>query len=97
MAGYPIHDVRVTVYDGKYHPVDSKEVAFVAAGRKAMLDALANAKPTLLEPIVRIEIEATDLHVTSPATWQAAADKSAEPKPDRWHDAHHRTGAAHRS
>ena len=60
VAGYPIHDVRVTVYDGKYHPVDSKEVAFVAAGRKAMLDALANAKPTLLEPIVRIEIEAPD-------------------------------------
>ena len=60
VAGYPIHDIRVTVYDGKYHPVDSKEVAFVAAGRKAMLDALANAKPTLLEPIVRIEIEAPD-------------------------------------
>ena len=60
IAGYPIHDIRVTVYDGKYHPVDSKEVAFVAAGRKAMLDALAKAKPTLLEPIVRIEIEAPD-------------------------------------
>ena len=60
VAGYPIQDVRVTVYDGKYHPVDSKEVAFVSAGRKAMLEALANAKPTLLEPIVRIEIEAPD-------------------------------------
>ena len=61
IAGYPIHDIRVTVYDGKYHPVDSKEVAFVAAGRKAMLDALAKAQPTLLEPIVRIEIEAPDV------------------------------------
>lgn len=60
VAGYPIYDVRVTVYDGKYHPVDSKEVAFVSAGRKAFLDALQNAKATLLEPIVRIEILAPD-------------------------------------
>lgn len=60
VAGYPIYDVRVTVYDGKYHPVDSKEVAFVSAGRKAFLDALERAKPTLLEPIVRIEILAPD-------------------------------------
>ncbi|MBQ8829323.1 MAG: elongation factor G, partial [Burkholderiaceae bacterium] len=58
VAGYPIHDVRVVVYDGKSHPVDSKEVAFVSAGRKAMLDALAKAKPTVLEPIVEIEIVA---------------------------------------
>ena len=63
IAGYPIYDVRVTVYDGKYHPVDSKEVAFVAAGRKAMLDALSRANPTLLEPIVRIEILAPDVYM----------------------------------
>ncbi len=60
VAGYPIHDIRVTVYDGKYHPVDSKEVAFVSAGRKALLDALQHAKPTMLEPIVKIEILAPD-------------------------------------
>lgn len=60
VAGYPIHDVRVVVYDGKSHPVDSKEVAFVSAGRKAMLDALSKAKPTVLEPIVEIEIVAPD-------------------------------------
>ena len=60
VAGYPMQDLRVVVYDGKYHPVDSKEVAFVSAGRKAFLDALANAKPTLLEPIVNIEIIAPD-------------------------------------
>lgn len=60
VAGYPVHDVRVIVYDGKSHPVDSKEVAFVSAGRKAMLDAIAKAKPTLLEPIVDIEIVAPD-------------------------------------
>ncbi len=44
VAGYPLQDLRVVVYDGKHHPVDSKEVAFVAAGRKAMLDALAKAR-----------------------------------------------------
>ncbi|HXF44494.1 MAG TPA: elongation factor G [Burkholderiaceae bacterium] len=60
VAGYPIHDIRVVVYDGKHHPVDSKEVAFVAAGRKAMLDALPKARPIVLEPIVAIEIAVPD-------------------------------------
>ncbi len=55
IAGFPICDVRVTVYDGKSHPVDSKEVAFVAAGRKAMLDAVAKAGPVVLEPVVKLE------------------------------------------
>jgi elongation factor G len=50
-----MQDVRVKVYDGKHHPVDSKEVAFVNAGRKAFLDAIANAKPLILEPVVNIE------------------------------------------
>ena len=56
LAGYPLQDVRVTVYDGKSHPVDSKDVAFVSAGRKAFLDALAKARPIVLEPIVNVEI-----------------------------------------
>jgi elongation factor G len=56
VAGFPMQDVRVIVYDGKYHPVDSKEVAFVAAGRKAFLDAIAKARPIVLEPIVGVEI-----------------------------------------
>ncbi len=56
IAGYPIEDVKVTVFDGKYHPVDSKEVAFVAAGKKAFLDAVNKAKPLILEPIVQAEI-----------------------------------------
>jgi elongation factor G len=60
LAGYPLQDVRVTVYDGKHHAVDSKEVAFVSAGRKAFLDALGKARPTLLEPIVNVEITAPD-------------------------------------
>src|SRR5690606_18723631 len=45
IAGYPMQDLRVVVYDGKHHPVDSKEVAFVVAGRKAFLDAVLKARP----------------------------------------------------
>jgi elongation factor G len=60
VAGYPLQDMRVTVYDGKHHPVDSKEVAFVSAGRKAFLDALAKARPIVLEPIVNVEIVAPE-------------------------------------
>jgi len=56
LAGFPLQDVRVNVYDGKYHPVDSKEVAFVSAGRKAFLDAIAKARPIVLEPVVGVEI-----------------------------------------
>ncbi|MFO7278517.1 MAG: elongation factor G [Pseudomonadota bacterium] len=58
IAGFPIQDVRVVVYDGKHHPVDSKEIAFVTAGRKAFLDAVQKAGPIVLEPIVRVEITA---------------------------------------
>jgi elongation factor G len=57
IAGYPLQDVKVVVYDGKSHPVDSKEVAFVAAGRKAFLDAINKARPIVLEPIVNIHVD----------------------------------------
>jgi elongation factor G len=60
LAGYPLQDVRVIVYDGKSHPVDSKEVAFVSAGRKAFLDALGKARAIVLEPIVNVEITAPE-------------------------------------
>lgn len=56
VAGFPMQDIRVTVYDGKTHPVDGKEVAFIAAGKKAYLEAVAQARPIVLEPIVRIEL-----------------------------------------
>jgi elongation factor G len=56
IAGYPLQDLRVTVYDGKYHPVDSKEVAFVSAGKKAFIDAVGKARPIVLEPIVNVEV-----------------------------------------
>jgi len=56
IAGYPMQDIKVSVYDGKHHPVDSKEVAFMTAGRKAFVDAVQKAKPVLLEPYVTMEI-----------------------------------------
>ncbi len=56
IAGYPIQDLRVVVTDGKHHPVDSKEVAFVTAGREAFLAAVRAADPRVLEPIVELEI-----------------------------------------
>ena len=58
VAGYPMHDIRVTVYDGKFHPVDSKDIAFATAGRKAFIDAVEKARPAILEPIVKIRITA---------------------------------------
>jgi elongation factor G len=56
VAGYPLQDVRVTLYDGKFHPVDSKEVAFIAAGKKAFIEAVSKANPVVLEPIVNVDI-----------------------------------------
>jgi elongation factor G len=56
VAGYPLQDIKVSVYDGKHHPVDSKEVAFRAAGKGAFIDAIQKAKPALLEPIVDMEV-----------------------------------------
>jgi len=56
VAGFPMQDIKVSVYDGKHHPVDSKEVAFRTAGKGAFIDALEKAKPVLLEPIVNMEI-----------------------------------------
>ncbi|MDH3584031.1 MAG: elongation factor G, partial [Phycisphaerae bacterium] len=56
IAGYPMQDIKASVYDGKHHPVDSKEVAFVAASRNAFKLAVQNAKPAILEPIVDMEI-----------------------------------------
>jgi len=60
IAGYPVKDVRVIVYDGKSHSVDSKDIAFATAGRKAFIDAVKKAQPIVLEPIVKVQITAPD-------------------------------------
>ncbi len=56
VAGFPMQDVKVSITDGKYHPVDSKEIAFRTAGKGAFIDAIKKAKPALLEPIVNMEV-----------------------------------------
>ena len=73
VAGYPVQDIRVTVYDGKHHPVDSKEVAFISAGKRAFMDAIAKARPIILEPIVNVEITAPE-----PSMGDIAGDISAK-------------------
>jgi elongation factor G len=60
VAGFPVQDIEVTVHDGKHHSVDSKEIAFVIAGRKALLDAIGQAGPQILEPIVNLEVTVND-------------------------------------
>ena len=60
IAGYPVHDVRVIVHDGKHHAVDSKEIAFVTAGKRAFKAAIRQAKPVVLEPIAQVQIAAPE-------------------------------------
>jgi len=60
LAGYPVVDFRVTLYDGSYHDVDSNELSFKMAGRLAFRKCMEQAKPSLLEPIMRVEIEAPE-------------------------------------
>lgn len=60
VAGYPVADVKVSVYDGSYHEVDSSEIAFKIAGRGAFKDAMTKAKPVLLEPIMTVKVTIAD-------------------------------------
>lgn len=63
LAGYPVEGIAISIYDGKEHPVDSKEVAFRSAGRYALRDALLKAHPVLLEPMMEVEITVPDASV----------------------------------
>jgi elongation factor G len=74
IAGYPVKDVRVIVYDGKSHSVDSKDIAFATAGRKAFIDAVLKAGAIVLEPIVKVEISAPE-HAMGDITGDLAAKR----------------------
>jgi elongation factor G len=62
LAGYPVVDFRASLYDGKYHDVDSSDIAFQIAGRLAFKEAMQQAKPALLEPIMNVEVYAPDTY-----------------------------------
>jgi elongation factor G len=63
VAGYPVVDVRVTVYDGKYHPVDSKEIAFITAASKGFKAGFVQASPILMEPIYNVAVKVPEEHM----------------------------------
>ena len=63
LAGYPVDDVRIVLYDGSYHDVDSSEMAFKIAGSMAFQDAAKKAKPVLLEPVMRVEVVVPNEHM----------------------------------
>ncbi|MBU4487749.1 MAG: elongation factor G [Candidatus Omnitrophica bacterium] len=65
LAGYPVVDVKVVVYDGKTHPVDSKDIAFQVAARHAFREAFLKAKPILLEPIMDVDVTVPDEYMGS--------------------------------
>jgi elongation factor G len=82
LAGFPVEDIKVTVFDGKSHSVDSKDIAFQAAGRKAMLDALRNAGAIVLEPIVNVQVTAPEAKlgdITADLTGRRGQVLGAEP------------------
>ena len=60
VAGFPVEDVKVTLYDGSYHEVDSSEMAFKIAGSMAFKEAMRKADPTLLEPIMKVSVIVPD-------------------------------------
>lgn len=62
IAGFPIQDVKVTVFDGKHHAVDSNEISFSLAARHATIEAARQASPIVLEPLVQVQVKAADSH-----------------------------------
>ena len=63
VAGYPVQDVKVTLFDGQHHSVDSSEMAFKIAGSMAFKDAMENATPTLMEPIMTVSVVVPEAYV----------------------------------
>ena len=61
ISGHEMQDIRVSVYDGKHHSVDSKEIAFVQAGKRAFMDAITKARPIVMEPVVDVNVNVPDV------------------------------------
>ena len=87
LAGFPVVDFRVMLYDGSYHDVDSNELSFKMAGRMAFKKAMEVAKPTLLEPIMNVEITVPDEF--------AGSDHGRPQQPPRPHPGHGHQGRQH--
>jgi len=85
VAGFPMHNIKVTVYDGKFHSVDSKDIAFFTAGKKAFQDAMASARPVILEPVSRLDI-------TAPADNMGAIAGDISSRRGKILDTEHRSG-----
>ena len=80
LAGYPMVDFRVTVFDGSYHDVDSNELSFKLAGSLAFKDAMTRARPTILEPIMNVEV-----YAPSDFAGDLMGDLERPARPDRRH------------
>ena len=95
LAGYPIDDVRIVLYDGSYHDVDSSEMAFKIAGSMAFQDAAKKAKPVLLEPVMRVEVVVPKEHMGD-VMGDLASRRGQHPVAgrSRRHANHQRPGAA---
>ena len=92
LAGYPVVDVKVTLYDGSYHEVDSSEMAFKIAGSMAFKEAMRKADPVILEPIMKVVVIVPDEYMGD-----VIGDINCPPRPDPGHGGPQRRAADRRA